>query len=98
MINAPVSCLQVKQWTGRDKVLAEVTHYINTGWPQACPVSEVMKPYWMKRNKLSVLQGCIVWGSRVVMPLQGRQLILNDWHQGHQGMVGMKSCAKSMVW
>ena len=45
-----------------------------------------------------MLQGCIVWGSRVVMPLQGRQLILNELHQGHQGMVGMNSRARSIVW
>ena len=32
------------------------------------------------------------------MPLQGRQLILNELHQGHQGMVGMKSRARSIVW
>ena len=64
MINGPVSCLQVKQWTRRDKVLAEVTHYINTGWPQTCPVSEVIETYWMKQNELSVLQGFIVWGSK----------------------------------
>ena len=32
------------------------------------------------------------------MPLQGRQLILNELHQGHQGMVGMKSHARSIVW
>ena len=44
------------------------------------------------------LQGCIVWGSRVVMPLQGRQMILNELHQDHQGMVGMKSRARSIVW
>ena len=41
---------------------------------------------------------CILWGSRVVIPLPGRQRIIDELHAGHPGISRMKSLARSYVW
>ncbi len=42
--------------------------------------------------------GCILWGSRVVVPQQGRETVLEELHEGHPGIARMKALARSFVW
>ena len=42
--------------------------------------------------------GCIVWGSRVVVPTPGRQRVLQQLHEGHPGMARMKGLARMYMW
>ena len=57
-----------------------------------------MKPFWQRRSGLSVLDDCILWGSRVYIPRQGRQLVLRELHDGHPGSSQMKALARMYVW
>ena len=62
----PVTRHQLRQCTERDKVLAKVTNYIQTGWPTQ--VEPVLKPYSNRQQELTVEAGCILWGTRVIIP------------------------------
>ena len=42
--------------------------------------------------------GCIVWGSRVVVPSPGRRRVLQQLHEGHPGMAQMKGLARMYMW
>ena len=55
-------------------------------------------PFSSKREELSVHKGCILWGSRVVMPHQGQEMVLQELHEEHPGMTRMKSLARMYVW
>ena len=55
----------IKAWTHRDPVLSKVRKYIQSGWPDS-KVSEDLKPYFCQRNELSLSDGCVVWGARVI--------------------------------
>ena len=39
-----------------------------------------------------------MWGSRVVVPPQGRTAILQELHEGHLGMTKTKSLTRMYVW
>ena len=43
-------------------------------------------------------KGCILWGSRVVVPEQGREMVLQELHDGHPGVTRMKSLTRMVVW
>lgn len=43
-------------------------------------------------------EGCILWGSRVVVPLAGCKQQLQELHAVHQGMARMKGLACSSFW
>ena len=43
-------------------------------------------------------EGCILWGSQVVVPQQGCESVLQQLHEGHPGNMRMKSLARMYVW
>ena len=53
-------------------------HPLLLGWPDT-PLGEEFKLYQSRINELSVLNGCVLWGSRVVIPPQGRKAVLEDY-------------------
>jgi len=93
---SPVDATKVKLWTARDPVLSQVLQFVLQGWPVAVE-EETLKPYFIRREELSVHAGCLLWGSRVIIPPQGREEVLNILHDSHPGMVKMKSLARSYV-
>ncbi|XP_015676360.1 uncharacterized protein K02A2.6-like [Protobothrops mucrosquamatus] len=44
------------------------------------------------------IQGCILWGSRVVITTSLRTRVLDSLHEGHPGIVRMKALARSYLW
>ena len=68
-----------------------------TGWPQQ-QLAREYQPYASRKNELSVLDGCILWRSRSVIPPPGRDLILNELHETHPGTSKMKALARSYSW
>ena len=89
---APISSKQVATWTQRDHVLSRVHQYIMLGWPKEA--DDEIKPYWNRRLELSTHAGCILWGTRVVVPPQGRTMVLAEFHGGHPGITRMKALAR----
>ena len=56
------------------------------------------KPYWSHRTELCCFEGCILWGTPVLIPTQGCQRILEELHVGHPGMSKMKALARTVIW
>ena len=94
---SPVDATKIKHWTTRDPVLAQVEKFTLHGWP-ASVENEIMKPYFSRRQELSIQGGCLLWGSRVVIPPQGRKEVLSILHETHPGVFRMKSLARGYVW
>ena len=51
-----------------------------------------------RRNELSAVNGCVLWGARVVIPPPGRSLVMKQLHDTHPGISRMKSLAHSYIW
>ena len=47
---------------------------------------------------MGIEEGCLLWGSKVVVPHLGRDLTLQITHKAHPGIVRMKSLARSYIW
>ena len=93
----PPTAVQISNWAHRDPVLANVKEYLLRGWPQDIDDPELI-PYKSRKNELSVQDGCVLWGAKVVIPLQGRKLVLAELHPAQPGICRMKSLARSYVW
>ena len=62
------------------------------------PVEDIrLKPYFNRRFELSVEQGCLLWGLRVI-PYRYQADMLKELHTGHPGIVRMKELARSYLW
>ena len=60
--------------------------------------NENLKPFWHRCTGLSIVNDCILWGSRVYIPKQGQQHVLTELHGGHPGSSRMKTLARMYVW
>ena len=57
-----------------------------------------LKPYYQVRSELTVAEGLLMRGSRMVIPTSMRAEILDRIHSGHQGMTKCRQRAKDSVW
>ncbi|XP_043235721.1 uncharacterized protein K02A2.6-like [Amphibalanus amphitrite] len=92
----PVTAAAIQRETTRDPLLAKVVNFVNKGWPDK--VGEALHAFKVRQTELTVEQGCLMWGCRVVVPPNLRERVLEELHEGHQGMVRMKQLARMHVW
>ena len=93
----PVCANDVKRETRRDPTLSKVLDFTMNGWTYK-PHDEILKPFYMQRHELSVLNGCLMWGIRVIIPTKLRNKMLDELHVGHIGIVKMKELSRSFFW
>ena len=60
--------------------------------------SEKLKDFVCRKNEFGVKLGCLLWGSRVVIPLKLREKVLSQLHDCHPGVSQMKALSRSFVW
>ena len=72
--STPIIADKIKIWTSRYPHLSQVLRYVQHGWPVS--VEDDLAPFACRRFELSSQDGCILWGSRVVIPPPGRALLL----------------------
>ena len=53
-------------------------------WPDK--ISDDIKPDYNERNELTIEDGVILWGLRVIVPEQPRNKVLKELHQNHPGI------------
>ena len=87
----------IKRWTRNDRVLTKVYNYVMKGWPENDKDPE-LQPYRLRKLELSVIDGCLLWGSRVIVPPRGQKQVLDELHEAHTGSCKMKALARSYLW
>ncbi|XP_043190127.1 uncharacterized protein LOC122364110 isoform X2 [Amphibalanus amphitrite] len=89
---------QVASATAKDPVLSVVLGWARTGaWPGHANDSR-LKPYLQRREQLTVIDGCVQLGEKVVIPDRYRAQLLKELHEGHVGIHKMKSLARVFLW
>ena len=96
--HSPVTSIEVKRETERDPVLVRVKEFLIHGWPDELQVDSEFQPYKSKMNELTIEDGCILWGGRVVIPPKLQEKVLGDLHLSHVGVVRMKMLARAYCW
>lgn len=94
--DSPVTTNDIGTWTSRDPKLSKVLQYVFQRWPSEGDPE--LEPYSSRRLELSAFKGGILWGSRVILPLPGRPIVSQELHEGHPGIVCMKSLSRLYVW
>ena len=83
--SSPVTAAQIKQWTAREPLLSRVKDKLLRGG--SCGRKDGISPYHKVWNELSIHDGCLLRGSRVIVPPEGREKVLDLLHEGHHGIV-----------
>lgn len=93
----PVTSHQIAVETRRDPTLSKVLNFTLNGWPTSLQ-DKNLRTYFEKREQLSTDQGCLLWGSRVVVPPNLRKRLLHELHENHPGVSRMKAKARNYLW
>ena len=93
---SPATAQQIRQWTDKDPLLSRVRTLVLQGWRDG--EEEEMRLFNRRSEELSVQDGCVLWGSRVIIPKKGQQGVLELLHDGHPSISRMKEIARSIVW
>lgn len=57
-----------------------------------------LKPFVVRCDAITAEQGCVLWGTRVVIPASLRAIVIRELHASHFGVVRMKALARAFVW
>ncbi|XP_055758363.1 uncharacterized protein K02A2.6-like [Salvelinus fontinalis] len=93
----PISASDIAEETRKDPVLSKVLDLTLGGWPTFVNDNN-LRPFIDKKDQLFTDQGCVLWGSRVVVPHKFQRRLLSDLHEGHPGITRMKALARSYLW
>ncbi|XP_062542494.1 uncharacterized protein K02A2.6-like [Armigeres subalbatus] len=96
----PITAKMIAKATHRDPLLKQVAQFLHSSWEikSGKQMNPEMAAFYNRRDSLTVIQGCILFGERVVIPTIQQKQILQRLHHGHPGMVRMKCLARSSVY
>ena len=83
---SPAKLGEIRECTDQDVVLAHLKDVVHHGWPEypnECPQDS--REFWNFREDLSIEDGLILKGHRLVIPSKLRPHMLQIIHQGHLG-------------
>ena len=93
------SLQQLRVATQANDELAILKHTIMQEWPKNIKqVPPELQPYWTFREELTIEDGLILKGTRIVIPNKQQQAILKQLHEGHLGLNKCKLRAKETVY
>ncbi|KAL8607946.1 hypothetical protein ACOMHN_005501 [Nucella lapillus] len=89
---------ELQQKTDADSELSKLKDVIIEGWPDnAKELPKNLRDYWSCRDEMSVQDGLVMKGERIVVPQAMQRYILQNIHAGHQGSEKCKLRAKTCV-
>ena len=89
---------EIKRLQEQDEVCQLLVRYCQSGWPERKKLTEATRVYHAVAAELSVEDGLLLRGCRIVIPTSLRQDILRRLHTGHQGIMKCRERARQSVW
>lgn len=93
--NLPVSSEKFEEFrkeTKKDLTLTKLTQTVLNGWPQTkCQAAREIQKYWNYREEISVVDGVLFKGERLIVPSAMRAEMLKRIHESH---LGIESCRR----
>lgn len=88
---------EIKNYTAKDYNLSRVMEFLRYGWPSSCKDIN-LQPFYSRKEEISTQDGCVLWGTRIIVPekLYGRMLL--ELHKEHLGSSRMKQLARNYIW
>ncbi len=89
---------QLREELKSDNVCSSVMKLCVEGWTERSKSDPMLKRYWAERALLTVQDGLLLRGMRLVIPAAMRSSVLNKLHEGHLGLVKCRERARQSVW
>ncbi|UYV61876.1 K02A2.6-like [Cordylochernes scorpioides] len=96
--SSPVTSDDIRASLPGDPALRQALDHTLRGWSEETPKEMELMPYWSRRYELGACEDLLFWGNRVIIPTNLRAKMLDELHNSHQGIVGLKSVARTLFW
>jgi hypothetical protein len=85
----PVTSEKVAIETANDPILQIVFKFVFLGWPPRDRFKDnpPIQVHYKVRDQLTIINKCLLFSARVVIPSSLRETVLKSIHQGHPGTV-----------
>lgn len=97
LTSLPVSSETVRIKSLKDKTLKQIKEYIIAGWPSS-DMDISLTPYFKRKNELTTFEGCIIFGTRIVIPSKLLKMILKKLHWSHLGIQKLNPLCRLYMW
>ncbi len=91
-----LSCL--REHLKVDSTCSALMEYCTGGWPDKSQLQGELRHYWPDRAVLTVHDGLLLRGTRLVIPFVLQGDVLQRLHEGHLGVTKCRGRAKQTVW
>ena len=81
-----------------DAVCSKVKEFCVEGWPVMMPSLPLIRPFWERKQHLTINRGLLLYNDRLVIPTSMQLEILDALHEGHLGITKCQGRAKCSVW
>ena len=89
----------IAKQSAKDAIISMVMRHTREGWPpKSNNEGTELQRFRQLADNLSTINGCLVYGSRLVIPTCFRRQVLEQLHTGHFGMQKMKQLARTAVY
>lgn len=89
----------IKRATEKDDTLTQLKSIIMNGWPEHhASLTPAIKPYFSYRDELTVQDGLVLRGLRIVIPISTRKEMKDKAHSGHVGINACIRRAKDLIY
>ena len=92
----PVTVNNIRDASQKDPVLQNIISCIRESWPQH--LSAELRPSINRRMALSIVDSCVMFGDRVVIPTLLLPRVVRQFHNGHPRIIRMKTIADSYAY
>ena len=90
---------QLQEESKKDPQLSQLIPIIAQGWPESIKsLPEAIRSFWSFRDEISMEDGIILKGERVIIPQSLKQDTLNQLHAAHQGVEKTRLRARDSVY
>ncbi len=77
---------------------SQIMRFHEHGWPRIVQANDKLRPYWLERDMISILDRLLLHGTRLIIPVSLQRPILINIHQAHQELEKCRQRARKSVW
>ncbi|GBL82434.1 Uncharacterized protein K02A2.6 [Araneus ventricosus] len=82
----------------KEETCQKLTDYVLKGWPSKKEVDTLCAPYWQNCYEISVQDGLLMRGCRIIIPQSHQAEVLNQIHEGNVGITKCRARARCSVY
>ena len=88
----------IRRHQEEDEVCRQLRTYVEEVWPEKHRICGAVQQFWPYRADLTIVDGLLMFDSRIFIPSGLRLQMLDRIHEGHQGIQKCRARAQESIW